>query len=172
MKSPVVFGWLARRAEARAKRQKFEAEMASTLARIRAEAQEWQLRIRNAQHLLTGQNWRDSAGKEEFVRQVYEGEVPQYLWYALGETPFTDNDCEAITKLFWKDGGCGFGDIELHHSGSPEIGVGLRVRNVRMFVSDVEVGGHICPLYLTGHGSGTCVRQRPVLFLRLYHVEQ
>ena len=160
--------WPARRVKVREERKEFEARMASTLARIKEEKQEWRQRVKNAQHLLTGKDWRDPAGKDDFVREVYKGEIPQYLWYAIGDKEFTDDDCDAIITFFWGEGGCGFGDIELHRSNFSEIGVGLRIRNPQKFASEITVGGSECPLYQTGNSDGLCDRQRPVSFFCLY----
>jgi len=176
MRALALFGsfwtWSARRVKVREERKEFEAKMASTLVWIKEAKQEWRQRVKNAQHLLTGKDWRDPEGKEEFVRQVYRGEVPQYLWYAIGDEELSGDDCAAIITSFWEEGGCGFGDIELHHSNFSEIGVGLRIRNPQKFASEITVGGSECPLYQTGNSEGLCDRQRPFSFFCLYQHQQ
>ena len=51
--------------------------------RAKKEKADWLTRLTKAKHLLTGKNWRDSDGKEDFVSAVY-GRVPEYLFYVLG----------------------------------------------------------------------------------------
>lgn len=154
--------------------EKFEQEMAEARARQVARRENHRQRISHARRLLTGNTWRNPDGKEAFVYEVYEGKVPKYLWYALGEWELSEEDNKAIVGMFWGDLSPSFGDYELHRSHCPEVGVGLRIRNPKQVAVEIEVAGKKCPLYQTGHSDpfGYVSEEPAVLFLGLYEEQE
>jgi len=122
------------------------------MQRISKELADWQQQVASASHLLTGTDWRDPAGKLEFVKAVY-GQVPEYLWYTLGEGMFEEQAWDGVEGIFWgaERSRPQPGDLELHRSGSHEIGLALRVRFPKNFVAEFHLGDKVCPLYQTGY---------------------
>lgn len=147
-----------------------ERERAARQAEDEAQEQAHQQKINGAHHLLTGVSWRDSAGKEDFVRDVYGDEPPRYIWYALGDNQLSEEENEALAQLFYLNSDPRWGDLELHRSINKELGTVLRVRNPQRVVAEITVGGQACPLYQTGHRDHWA-RTGPepiVLFLNLF----
>lgn len=132
---------LARIAEDNEIREKLAKKMAN-----------WQQKVAAASHLLTGQDWRDPAGKTEFVQAVYGEAVPEYLWFALDDGVAEDQAWDDVVALFWGEGNRPQpGDLELHRSGNKEIGLALRVRFPKNFAPEFCLGDKVCPLYQTGY---------------------
>jgi hypothetical protein len=146
----------------------FNARIASMMEQNKTKRKEWLQRIDQARHLLTGKDWRDPSGKTEFVNEVYKGEIPKYLWYAIGNKEI--GDLKGINDFFWGECGPDVGDLELHCSQFSEVGVGLRIRNPKKFFSEITLNGCLCPLYQTGHCDpwGGAGGQPTVLFLSMY----
>lgn len=160
------------RVVARKQRKDCEEGVAKILERNRVQKQEWERRIENARRWLTGADWKDPAGKEAFVKEVYMGKVPQYLWYAMGSMQaFGADTCQELGAMFWENTeGISFGDLEVHVSLLPGIGYGLRIRNPKRFQAEILIEGVKCPLYQTGYwapwgGSGS---EPLVNFIELY----
>jgi hypothetical protein len=153
-----------------AQNEEYKREMAEARVRQEERRENHRQRISRARRLLTGNSWRDPDGKAAFVDEVYEGKVPQYLWYALGDSELFKEDNKAIVATFWGERGPSFGDYELHLSHYSEVGVGLRIRNPKQMAVEIEATGRKCPLYQTGHSDPYgCVSNEPtVLFLGLY----
>jgi hypothetical protein len=132
-----------------------------------------QAKVDVAKPLLTGKSWHDPAGKDEFVSSLYNGEVPQYLWYSVPDiTSLTREESQPLRDFFWGEAGPTFGDIELHASRSSEVVRGLRIRHARQFAAEIELNGKLYPLYQVGHRSSLTGIQTPeapcVHFLNLY----
>lgn len=154
--------------------KEFEREMGVIRTSQEKRRKNHRQRISRARRLLTGNSWRVPDGKEAFLYEVYEGKVPRYLWYALGEYELSEEDNKVIVGMFWGDRGPSFGDYELHRSHSPEVGVGLRIRNPKQVFVEIEVAGQKCPLYQTGHSDpfGYVGDEPTVLFLGLYEEQE
>jgi hypothetical protein len=144
-------------------------EMAEIRAQHKAEQEAWRQKIAYARRLLTGVDWRDPAGKQKFVDEVYEGKIPEYLWYALGDRRPSESESKAIVEFFW-DGLPRLGDFELHGSHNLGVGNALRIRHPRRFATEITVGVTPCPLYMTGYSDmfGNAEGEPAALFLNLY----
>ncbi|MBI3626718.1 hypothetical protein HY224_01585 [Candidatus Uhrbacteria bacterium] len=131
----------------------------------------WQ-KVRDHRHLLTGQNWRDPAGKRQMIAAVYDGQVPKYLWYAIPRADLdqmTDEEAAAISDLFWPGRGRQFGDWENSVSENSEVGIAMRIRNPEQVAAEVVVAGTPCPLYLVGHHCFGYADAGPIImFLGMY----
>jgi len=138
--------------------------------RIAKELAKWQRKVTDFKYLLTGDSWRNSAGKEEFVTAVYEGNMPNYLWYALGEEKLSSDDIDALCELFW-DENPKFGDLELHVSNNPEVKTALRIRNPKRFVTEIVMNGKTYPLYQTGHSMFGAPEAGCISFIKLCNKE-
>jgi len=140
-----VFG--CRRAKAQSLPDSREAvlcwEISQKMARVRA-------RIRAAARHLSG-DWRSPEGKEAFVKELYDGRRPSYLWFAVPAERVEAEDVQRLRDIFWPQGGPDFGDLELHPSGRDGVVAGLRIRDPEVLLVEVEVGGQVCPLYQVGH---------------------
>jgi len=134
---------------ARRQFQQIEARFEEIVQRRQVRNRAWKRRVGEAQHLLTGKDWRDPKGKIDFVDRLYGG-VPECLWYALGDTDGTINLLEEIYKIFYPTKNRAFGDIEVLPSENPLVGIALRIRNPQRFEAEIEVNGQKCPLYQTG----------------------
>lgn len=161
-----TFFWLW---QSRLKRiKKIDSSFDEISARIVKELAEWQHKVAGSKHMLTGESWRDSAGKEGFVAVVYDDNIPGYLWYALGAKKLSDENINALCKLFW-DENPRFGDLELHISNHPGIGVALRIRNPKRFATEVIINEKVCPLYQTGHSMFGASESGCISFISLYN---
>lgn len=169
--------WRQRREEKRRRLAEWAREREEFSAKLKAEKEAWERKIAHARRLLTGDSWRDPVGKEEFVHEVYDGKIPGYLWYALGEKRLTREDCKEIAKFFWGESVSGFGDLEFHGSYYSAQGVtrALRIRDPKRFAAELVVGDAKYPLYQTGvnqpffetYGD----KDAAILFLGLYEEE-
>lgn len=160
----------ARRAQRKAEQAVWEKEQAESRTRILAEREEEKRKIERAQRLLTGTDWRDPAGKKEFVDEVYDGGLPCEFWYALGQQEMTPEEFTTLKQFFWGEHGPRGGECELHRSYNRGTGMALRISRPRQFAAEITVGGVRCPLYQTGHvGLGGSSQGGPAAsFLRLY----
>lgn len=143
-------------------RFKMNREDEEILQRRAARLAGYQQRIAAARHLLFGDGWGDSSGKEEFVRAVYEGKMPQYLWYDIGLSQPSQEEWEVLAKTFWGEQGPGWGDREIHRFGHSGVLNGLRIRSPKKFAEFIVIGGRHCPLCQTGHGDQS---DEPMVFL-------
>lgn len=132
---------------------------------LEKEQQEQKAKIEEAKKLLKGKNWRDPAGKKEFVQALYGDVVPEYLWYEIGDLRPSNEELKFLKHFFWGERGPSFGDIELHRSMNRGIRVLLRIRKPKKFIEEIVVGGKPCPLHQIGHsdifgfgqGGPTCI---------------
>lgn len=140
-------------------------------ARYRRQTQlaEYRQRIADASHFLLGESWKDSDGKEEFVRAVYDGKVPQYLWYALDRPDISKSEAKEIVRTFWGEQGPGFGDVEVHRFGHSGVGHALRVRSPQKFAASITIGGEPCSLCQTGRSDQ--IDEPCVFFPHLFEAE-
>ncbi len=135
------------------------------LSRIEKREKERNQKVRDSLHLLTGSGWKDPQGKKEFVEAVYEGRLPEYLWYEVASVRATEEEIRNICKLFWGDEGPGWGDIERHHA--------LRIRNPKHFATEITFGGQKCPLRQVGYLNMGMSEGGPCfLFETLYNEKQ
>lgn len=111
---------------------------------------DWKKKVGKARHLLTGKFWWEPDGKEEFIQAVYNGGIPEYLFYALGDQTLSTEHIQDIKNFFWRGQSFKFGDFELHNSGNPRIGALLRIRDPKQLAPELMIGGYTCPLYQTG----------------------
>lgn len=116
-----IFARLQKKREETKKRVE---DMKSWHKEARKRKVDWNDKVRSAKHFLQGaKNWRDPEGKEDFLKELYEG-VPQYLFYEISRD-LTEEEVKKIVLFFWGDNGGNFGDLERHLS--------LRVRNAKRF---------------------------------------
>jgi len=156
---------------ARRQFQQIRARFEEIAQRNEARNRAWKRRVIEAQHLLTGKNWGDPKGKIDFVTSLYGGDVPEYLWYALGDTDGTI-DLEEVYKTFYPTKNRAFGDIEVHPSENPLVGIALRIRNPQRFEAEIEVNGQKCPLYQIGNSQFGDDNEGCVSLLGLYNEPQ
>jgi hypothetical protein len=111
--------------------------------RWRKEKREWNRKVQLAKcHLVGAKDWRDSYGKEEFVKELYGDTVPQYLWYAFSR--LNEGETSEVVKIFWANSYPNFGDLEGHSM--------LRVRNAKAFHAEVKLcSGKVLVLEQIGH---------------------
>jgi hypothetical protein len=103
---------------------------------------EWQQKIKDNSHLLTGKDWRDKSGKAAFVSAMYGDDIPGYLWYAI---PSGDSlSTKELQEMFWPQRYPGFGSMEMHQ-------FGLRIRDAEIFLPEIIIGDKCYPLFQTGH---------------------
>lgn len=133
------------------KRQKEFSKASSEFDKINEELKEWKKKIADALHFLKGSSWRDSSGKEQFVKTLYEEKIPDYLWYAIGFNRATGEEFLEICRFFWNRDDAEFGNFEVHVSCHKEIGKALRIRDAKRFAAEITFGGKKCPLYQIGH---------------------
>lgn len=120
---------------------------------MQARHQELQRRVDDAKHLLVGKSWRDATGKKEFVEALYGCDVPQYLWYEIGDMSPSKEEWEPIFDLFWFGCSPGFGYFKLHEAMHNGVGTLVQIRNPHKFADEIIVAGRVCPLYQIGYGS-------------------
>lgn len=107
---------------------------------------QWNLQINDAKKYLVGTDWRDPAGKKEFIFELF-GTIPTYLWYEFDE--LSDEEMVQIKKIFWPsknewDINC-FGDYEACKRS-------LRIRNPEVFQSEIRLSsGKVLPLSQVGY---------------------
>ncbi len=140
------------------------------LAGIEAQENQEREKILRCRPLLTGKSWRDPDGKAEFIHQLYDGCVPAYLWYALGDARPFEDELEIIKRFFFDGQTPGGGNLELHISGHKDVGVALRVRFAKNIATEITVGGQLCPLHQTGHAApfGNGTGQPCANFIRIF----
>ena len=110
---------------------------------------DWQEKVAQHRHLLTGKSWRDPDGKKEFVAALYDG-IPDYLWYALNDDWGPDELADACS-VFWQGGlANNLGDMKIHCSDLTGFHFYLRIRNSRNFVDQLIIGEHVGPLCQVG----------------------
>ena len=145
------------------------AGLEETFDQYRKEKEEWQERIYSLSHLLKGSSWQDSVGKEEFLRELYGDDLPQYLWYAVNGRRASQKELRRIYETFWGKKEPSFGDFEELVSYNSEVGTVLRIRNPENFAAEITVGGKTAPLYQAGHSMFGEDEKRCVSFLSLYN---
>jgi hypothetical protein len=103
--------------------------------------------------------------KLELIQQKWGEEVPDYLWFLLGEKSFLSVDeVTELSQLFFSGEGEA-GDIEVHRSSREQIDgqAVLRVRRSKLLVPHLSLGGVTYHLYQVGYFDGT--DSRAICFL-------
>jgi len=116
---------------------KWDRELENHREQRRQEKIDWNRKVQSAKRHLVGKDWRDSTGKEEFVKELFGEEIPQYLWYEFER--LDEEEAQQVMDFFW-DGNPSFGDLEPHKK--------LRVRNGKRFTVNLL---DKCPLEQIGY---------------------
>jgi|SRR3989344_5920871 len=81
--------------------------------------------------------------KLEILEEIFEGKVPVYMWYSLGN----NSSVSAIPRLALLTGARNFGSLEVHKSEVVE-GYSLRVRGALSLYPSLDIEGRTAELYL------------------------
>lgn len=112
------------RTERKQEANEWDLELANYRAQRQQEKIDWNQRVQTVKRHLVGKDWRDPAGKEEFVKELFGDEVPDYLWYEFKH--LNEEEVQQVCDFFW-DGRPSFGDLEPHRN--------LRIRNAKRFTA-------------------------------------
>lgn len=61
---------------------------------------EWNKKVNRAKQHLKGADWRDPAGKLEFITELYGNDIPDYLCYEV-KRPLTEEEVREIVDFYW-----------------------------------------------------------------------
>ncbi|MBI2050000.1 MAG: hypothetical protein HYT35_00900 [Candidatus Staskawiczbacteria bacterium] len=132
------------------------------------ENKEWQERIYTLKHLLKGSSWQDPAGKEEFLRELYNDFTPQHLWYAVDGRKASEKELHQIYEIFWGKSKISSKSFADHIAYNSEIGTAIRISYPENFAVEITVGGKVAPLYQAEHSMFGENEKGYVSFLELY----
>jgi hypothetical protein len=113
------------------------------------EEDEWWEKVVGLRHLLKGDTWQNPKGKINFFRAVFNGVVPRYLVYLLGDVTPTESDLAEIAGFCWGDVIPRSNDWQIIENFN-DLGRALLIKNAKYFWAQIVVGGRTCSLIQMG----------------------